>query len=345
MNRLVCVGPRAVVLLAALVCACRDPVDRAAKERIFSPEDPPKVVASAAEALPPERLAEDSRVARRVLGMGAAETTERLGPHQYSAKVSFEWTGGRTVKLQEERTLLAGPGGVNGDFHGILDSSRDQGLEVMRVAGAVYARSRHGKFRQRLRDRGMAERKREELFGALKDFDALFQGRLRLEGGGTVVHEGRTAWQYAVSLAQAPMAAAPGVQLPPPVEPKGGQDASTRRRLLFFEKRQPTSLTGEVLVDAQTSVVLRARLDGRLVVPPEGEQEKRAEVRLVLDASVKNIGQDPALEPPKEFLPDADKPAGIAMALERFGAVRSTSPDGGTPPAESEPEPEDEGGQ
>ena len=39
--------------------ACTDPVDKAAKARIFSPEDPPKVVASAAEKLPPEDVADE----------------------------------------------------------------------------------------------------------------------------------------------------------------------------------------------------------------------------------------------------------------------------------------------
>jgi hypothetical protein len=55
--------------LALAATACTDPVDKAAKARIFSPEDPPKVVASAAETLPPQEVASDARVARRVLGM------------------------------------------------------------------------------------------------------------------------------------------------------------------------------------------------------------------------------------------------------------------------------------
>lgn len=362
MTKLLCVGLTVAVLIAAPSCSCADPVDRAAKARIFSPEDPPKVVASAAEKLPPERVADEARVARRILGMGAAETTERLGPHRYVALVRFEWTGAGTVELKEERTLIAAPGGVSGDFHGIVQSSRDQGLEVMRVAGAVYARSRYGKFRQRLRDRGMAEREREEIFGALRDFDALFQGRLKLEPEGTTAYKGRTAWKYVVGLGGPPQdVAAPAMPLPAPVEPKGGRDPSTQRRLLFFEKRRPTSLSGEVLVDAQTSVVLRARLDGRLVVPAEGEQGKAAEVRLVLDSSLTDIGRDPGLKPPEEFLPDADKPQGIAVALDRFGISRTPSPDGGTRLApseggkgdhrgsrgepEPEKEPEDEEGQ
>ncbi len=83
--------------LAALVvlalAGCTDPVDQAAKKNIFSPENPPKVIAARNEKLPPENLADNPELARRVLQMGVAEVTERIGAHQYQAQVSFEWTG------------------------------------------------------------------------------------------------------------------------------------------------------------------------------------------------------------------------------------------------------------
>jgi hypothetical protein len=339
--------PHPFALLAALALAslaCQDPVDKAAKQRIFSPEDPPKVVASAAEPLPAESLAEDGRVARRVLGMEAAEVTERLGPHRYQASVSFEWAGGEgssPVKLTEDRTLVAGPGGVAGDFSGSLKNSRDQGLDVIRVDSKVYARSRYGKFRQRLRDRGMAERTRLELTGALRDVDRLFSGRLRLTSEGSATYEGRTTWRYRVSLApessQGTAPASGTEALPPLLEPKGGRDETTRRRAAFLARRTPRSLSGEVWVDARNSVVLKARLDGRLGVPAT-EEGGAAELRMTAEVTLSEIGQDPRLQPPKEFLPDADKPEGLADALDRFGIARQRTEDGGTPA----PEPEDE---
>ncbi len=346
-------------ILAALALAavgCSDPVDKAAKARIFSPEDPPKVVASAAEKLPPEEVADDPRVARRILGMDAAEVTERLGPHFYKATVTYEWTAPSTppVKLSETRTFRAGPGGVSGDFHGVLENSRDQGLEVMRVKGEVFARNRYGTFRQRLRDRGMAERTRAELTGAVRDVDALFLGRLKLTPSGTVTYEGRTAWRYDVSLGDA-AGQAPARALPALLEPKGGRDETSRRRANFFAHREPRSLTGEVLVDRDTSVVLKVRLDGRLGVPADKTPEA-AELRMTLESALTEIGVDPALQPPEKFLPDADKPQGIADALDRFGIPRAGA-DGGTgdptdspggPPGKrvpAKPEPEDEEGE
>jgi hypothetical protein len=318
--------------LALAAVGCQDPVDQAAKARIFSPEDPPKVVASAAEKLPPEDVAENPRVARRILSMDAAEVTERLGPHTYKATVSYEWAGapGATtpVKLSETRTFRAGSGGVSGDFHGVLENSRDQGLEVMRVDGKVYARNRYGTFRQRLRDRGMGERTRAELTGAIRDVDALFRGRLHLAPQGTVTYEGRTAWRYAVELGpEGDTGTTPSV-LPALLEPKNGRDDTTKRRLAFFENRTPKSLSGEVLVDAQTSVVLKARLDGRITVPAN-DAAGAAELRMVLDSTLGEIGKDPELAPPQDFLPDVDKPQGIADALDRFGIPRN-KPEGAT---------------
>lgn len=322
--------------VSLLLAACAESVDRAAKRRIFSPEDPPKAVASASERLPPENVAEDPRVARRILGMGAAEATERLGPHRYTAKVRFEWSGGgRAVKLEETRTLLAGPGGVSGDFRGLIENSREQGLEVMRLGGEVLARSRYGKFRLRRRDRGMAEREREEIFGAVRDFDALFFGRLKLSPQGTVGQEGRTAWRYAVTLG--PEQPPGPSKLPPLLEPKGGPDQTTRRRRAFFERRQPRTLEGEVWVDAQTSVVLKARLLGQLAVTDEGGE---SELRMVVDTELSQVGKDPGLVRPGEVLPDEDKPQGIADALDQFGLSRGRGDGGLAVPEEARPEDE-----
>jgi hypothetical protein len=285
-------------------------------------------------------VADNPHVARRILGMDASEVTERLGPHTYKAKIDFEWStkDAPPVRLSETRSLQAGPGGVSGDFHGQLDNTREQGLEVMRVGGKVYARNRFGTYRQRLRDRGMAERTRSELTGALRDMDALFQGRMHLEPQGTVSYEGRVAWRYQVKLAEKPEDGAPR-HLPKLLEPKNGRDETTHRRQAFFESRVPKSLDGEVLVDSATSVVLKARLDGHLVVPADKSPEA-AELRMSLESTLTEIGKDPRLQPPEKFLPDADKPEGIADALDRFGIPRAkTGADGGTP---SDADPDDD---
>jgi hypothetical protein len=338
-----------ITLCLLLAAACTDPVDKAAKKRIFSPEDPPQAVAAASQKLPPEEVADNPEIARRILGMGAAEATERIGPHQFNATVSYEWTsqGSKNVLLKETRSLLAGSGGVSGDFHATVENSRDQGLEVLRIQNLVYAKSRYGKFRQRLRDRGIAERVREEMYGAIKDFDTLFRGRLKLSANGTVTVEGRTAWKYQVTLGD-PLPEK--VQKLPPIVPtKNGVDETTLRRLAFYELRTPRALQGEVLVDALTSVVLKTRLDGRMGVKreartlPDGGQSDAtdADLRLVLDSQLQHIGKEPALKTPADFLPDQDKPEGIAATLERFGIPRAGTDGGTAGPSDVVPDDED----
>jgi hypothetical protein len=272
--------------------------------------------------------------------MGAAEATERLGPHQYSAEISFEWNDqDRSVKLVENRNLEAGKGGVSGDFHATVKNSRDQGLEIFRVGGEVYARNRYGKFRSRRRDRGIAEREREEVFGAVHDFDRIFQGRIALKPVGTVSHNGRTAWRYEVQLAKEVSSGA-DQQLPNVQFAKAGADETTQRRLRFFEKRQPVSLTGEILVDSETSVVVKARLDGQLRAPDE--KSGAANLHVTLASEVTDIGKNPKLAAPADALPDADKPQGIADALDQFGIPRKGT-DGGTKASDGADVPDDEG--
>lgn len=323
---------RATFIALFALAACTKPVDKAAKERIFSPEDSPKVIASALEKLPTEHLEDSPKQVRRILEMGAAETTERIGPFQLKSFFKFEWSGNsRSIKLTETRTMISGPGGVNGDFHGTVENSENQGLDVMRIAGSVYARSRYGHYRQRLRDRGIAEREREEIFGALRAFDALLKGRLKLSSPTPVSVHGRPARKYQVGLAAAEEREVESNPLPRLPLPKGGMDASSARRNLFWEKRNPNSVRGEVVIDDQTAVVLQARLDGKLAVP--GFQGgPKADLTISLDSAMTEIGANPGLKVPKDVLPDADKPAGIAAALDRFGIPHGDvrRADGGT---------------
>jgi len=314
-----------------LLAACTDPVDRAAKERIFSPEDPPPVVSSAKEALDAQKLASDPKLARRVVDMGPAEVTERLGPHRFTADVTFEWSAGKEkVKLTETRLLESAAGGVAGDFHARIDNSRDQGLELIRARGQVFARSKYGKYRLRLRDRGIAERTRAETAGPLRELAALFQGRLALALEGTTSVEGRPAVRYTLKLADATAAEKIARSEAPPsvVYARGGLDEDSGRRQRFMDQRQPTRLSGEVVVDAATAVVLRTHLDGTLAVPGSNGVAP-AQLHVVLDQRIKDVGKPLALQPPEGSLPDADKPEGIADALDRFGIPRKGTPDGG----------------
>lgn len=323
------------VALALAALACTDPVDKAAKQRIFSPEDPPKAVASASEPLAVDRAAEDAAVERRILQMSEDEATERLGPHVEKATVTFEWTAlnAEPVKLTETRSLEAAAGGVEGDFHATVDNSRDQGVEVIRHAGVVYARSRYMKFRERRRDHGMAEHERSRIAGSLREVAALFDNRVKLTEAGAATYQGRKAFRYVVSLADAPAFAVPqAAELPAQGDAKV-VDAATRKRRAFADQKVPISLRGDLWIDAQTAVVLKAQLDGTMKVPAAKDQPQ-ANLHLTLDDALGRIGQDVRVDAPKDFLPDEDKPEGIADALDRFGIQREGKRQDANPDAE-----------
>jgi hypothetical protein len=95
-----------------------------------------------------------------------------------------------------------------------------------------------------------------------------------------------------------------------------------------MDQRQPKKLGGEVVVDSATAVVLRAHVDGTLAVPGD-KGVAPAQLHVVLDERIKDVGKEIAIKAPEGHLPDADKPDGIADALDRFGIQRKVGADGG----------------
>jgi hypothetical protein len=174
----------------------------------------------------------------------------------------------------------------------------------------------------------MAERIREETYGAVRDIEVLFRKQLRLGSAVTEQMEGRTAMKYAVSLKPEGETMASTTQLPAVAESKGGRDESTKRRLAFFENRQPQSLSGHVWVDTETGVILRSQLNGTMSVP-SGEKTQPM-LKIALRSTLTPLAKEPLLRAPPDALPDADKPEGIADALDRFGIPRAGKRDAGT---------------
>jgi predicted GNAT family acetyltransferase len=311
--------------------ACSNEADKLAKKRIFSQEDPPLAVAAAREVVQAGELSTQVEQVQRIIGMGIAETTERLGAHQFVAKLRMEWQGNhRKQALAEERVLLSAEGGVSGDFHARLRNERGQGYDILRIGHQVFAKNQHGVYRQRLRDRGMAERMRQESFGVLGEIDNLFEHRMLLRADGKEVLEGREAYRYLMVLGESPRAEKAERLLPPKLLPKRDLSESSQLRLAFFERRIPEALEGKLWVDAGTAVVLKAELQGTLKVP---EGEAVSTVRLRLATRVEQIGKTPQLTVPETFVPDEDKPQGIAAALERFGFGRKTRTEADSPEA------------
>jgi hypothetical protein len=307
----------AAALLPALGCgACSSPEDRAAKERIFSPEDPPRVLRAAAEPLDATALAQNPALVDRIVGISAQEAAARLGPHTQKAKVRFGWTlGERTVALKENRTVELGK---DGDFHVVIENDQGQGMEWYRVGTVSYARNRYAPLRERRRDRGSSEHVVASGYESLQTFYDVVHRAFRLTAGGEATHRGRPVVKYTVSLGEA-RAAAELEGLPALQFPKDGPDPDTALRLEAREKGVPTRIDGVLYVDRATAVPVRADLEAEVKVPGEN-----GEARLVLavDLDVEGFGKEGKIVVP-DHLEDEPRPPGVVSILDAYGLPRA----------------------
>ncbi len=307
----------ALILAAALGgSACSSPEDQAAKARIFSPEDPPKVLQAAAEELAADDLDDDAALVDRVFAISAQEAAARVGPHVQKARVSFRWSrGGSEVSLTEDRFVALGKGG---DFHARVENDEKQGMEWVKVDGVSYARSRYAKFRERRRDRGSSEHVVASAYSTLSTFRDWVHGAMRLTPAGTTTVGGRKAVKYTVALGEVQERESEN-PLPDVVFPKGGPDDDTKLRITALEQGKPQSVSGTLVVDAETAVPLQADLKAAVAVPAEGG-EARLELAMRLD--VEGIGKAPSIKAP-EHIEDAPRPPGVVATLEAYGIPRA----------------------
>jgi hypothetical protein len=256
--------------------------------------------------------------------MNADAASARLGSFDWSATAT--WTVSRAkagvrFHLAERHRIRQT---ATGDFEveSELDPGEGVGAETgKRVVYAnkmTYARSRYapfGAWRERPTDRGRdARRFRDESFGLLGDVAALYGPALELAPAGDTTFLGRPARRFRIALK-------PGVAPDGPSRlglqpPEGGPDEDTRRRLAFLDGRIPARAEGEILADAESGVPLRFLLKGAFKVKDDPD----ARVELELAGQMKALGQSVgAVVPPKDVLPDARKPRGVAQALEAAG--------------------------
>jgi hypothetical protein len=323
----------AALLLVLSLLSCKRSEDQAAKQRIFSPEEPVGALAEAKETLDAGRLAEDPRLAERVVRMAQAEVAARLGAHKAQTRVQFAWfrgpgapDGGSDVALAEETTLLQA---ANGDFSVRQENDRNQGFELVWVKGEVFVRGLFGPFRKRRTDRSDPERVRELAMAALPTFERLSHG-LKLQKSGEATVEGRRVVRYQVtgSAGRPPPAERNDFpKLEYPLQPGGGRgpDAETARRLEVWQKEEPTRVAGTLVVDAQTAVAIAADLQGHFRVPGEGGPAAELDLHSVL--TVSGVGKDPGVQPP-QFEPEPSVPHAVKDPLRFLGK----------PPAAAAPE-------
>lgn len=257
------------------------------------------------------------------LALTADEASSRLG--------SFDWAGGvewsvtspqarlHVTEQHQLRQLSTGAFRVRADVDPGTGSSAVQGKEIVYAGGMTYARALPAPFRQRPTDRGRdARRFREDSFGVLRSVTELIGPALRIEanGGGTVL--GREALRYRFALGEP--TARPAAPAPAGFQ---AEDPDTALRQGFLRGAVPSSVEGELALDAGTGAPLQARLSAVFQGGPNG-----AAVSVVVSTQVKAIGGEvKAVEAPSDALPDERKPAGPSTALEAAGLKKRGEPE------------------
>jgi hypothetical protein len=346
-------GARWAALAAGLILgpSCKRGED-AAKQRIFSPEEPVGAAAEAKEPLDARQLAGDPGLAQRVLHMPRSEIEQRLGQHKAVTRVQFAWfrgsglpDGGSEVSLAEETTLLQGPGG---DFDVRLSNDHNQGFELVWVKGEAFVKGLYGPFRKRRTDRTDVARVREQALSALPTFDRLARG-LKLKLAAETLVEGRKAVRYAVTGfgaradAQKDARDLPPVQYPEPAQGQAGKvwgpDPDTARRLELWEKEEPVSVSGTVVIDAETGAPLGCDLRGHFRVAASSDASPAAELHLHSVLITSAIGKDPGIKAP-QWEPDPSVPHAVKDPLRFLAREPAAAPGAAEPEEEEKPEEE-----
>jgi hypothetical protein len=327
--------------LAACLClafACKRSGDEAARARIFSPEPPANVSPQSKETLDARTLTSDDQTAQRVLRMPQWEIAQRLGPHKAQQRVQFAWfrgpglpDGGAEVSLAEETTLTQ----AADDFSLRLVNDHNQGFELVWSSGQVFVKGLYGSFHERRTDRTDPEGVRDQAMGGLAAFDRLARG-LKLRLAGEVSSEGRKVARYTVTGFGARTAKASDGDLPKIAYPDGKPDPDTARRLELWEKEEPETVSGTILVDLATGAPLACDLTGHFRVPGNGGPAAELDLHTVLSTSA--VGKNLAVAAPKAE-PEPSAPHAVKDPLRFLGKEPGTA--AGKPSA-AEPEEEDQ---
>ena len=319
---------RRIALILLLIAGCKRTEDQAARERIFSPEQPVGAAAEAREPIDARKLEGDAKLAQRVLHMTQSEIEQRLGSHKAQQRLQFAWfrgpglpDGGSEVSLSEETTLQQA---TAGDFSVRLVNDHNQGLELVWKGGEVFVKSLYGPFHRRRTDRTDAQRVREQALSGLATFDRLARG-LKLKLAGETVAEGRRVVRYTVTGWGARAAQTEKSDLPALLYPEGKPDPDTSRRLELWEKEEPADVSGTLVVDAETGVPLACDLEGDFKVAPSTTSAPAAELDLHTVLVTTAVGKDPGIKAPQAE-PEPSVPHAVKDPLRFLGKEPGAGP-------------------
>jgi hypothetical protein len=239
------------------------------------------------ETVDVDRAAADPVALVRALRLPHHRVGELLGPHVFHATSSVDVSvaggeGGEAPGEKLDVTARIEYADAT-RFRAVVENSADYGREIILSDGQLYLRPRHGAFHRRAPDTEHEPAGRQDdTFSELSGHLQLFASGLAVRDGGAAEVAGRPARRIELSRAG---------------EPRQVRVGSSPQRA-WRSSVEVESLSGEILLDSQTGVPLRARLEG---VAHARRDERPVRIHVIVEHAIEAIGQPVTIAvPPAE---------------------------------------------
>ncbi len=340
-----------LTLLMALVSfvACDSKGDEA-RERVTTKKDITETVAERKvklQNIDMNKIPSDYDEVQKVILMPAEEIAERMGSGRMKAKLSFTITrDGEDVTLDEEQEYDQAK---NGDFRVAMINDKAKTYEMYWVDGKQIDRSSSPKYRMST-STGKHLFWREKMTNSLSRFYKYFRGHLTFSDGGLTEYEGRKVRRVVLGLNPAGKTPEQDIEVTFNYPSQYRLSSVTSERLLNRQRKKINdflSAGGELLVDAETAVILKYDFKGSYRVPVNKKllenSEKESDSQFVEFAyhglmSMTDVGGNVTIEaPPYEPPMKRNKPDPKAMDHLPEGSKTHLPPPGTDKKAEPLP--------
>ena len=202
-----------------------------------------------------DKVGSDRSATVAALRSSQAALASALGAYAVESKSKLTASVPSVVKKQSN-VVLSFRRDKAGQYHGVKNTSKHYGLEVIWRDGWLYRRLRHSRFtRRRLGNKASAVYA-DRIYGSLPAYVALLGPFLSTSAGAPAKHLGRDAIKVSLSKAKTPR---------PPTRVADHVARKWRRKI------DVRTLVGHALFDKKTGVPLVVKLDATWTfVPPKG---------------------------------------------------------------------------
>lgn len=221
-------------------------------------------------AIDTSKLPGDARELERVILLRHSEIAQLLGPHAWEGEVTQglrDLTTGKFVQITEGSQVRQS---ANGDFYMLNKNNQGSGWELYAIGDKIYDRLVGGHFTGSSTRTGKHTFFEEKSTHAVGRFYKYFRGHLKFTPVGETLYEGREA--YKVIVERDPDGKSEAENLPLRTRTRNAYRLNLKymdRVLNRMRARivRTENISGELLIDKLTGVVLKADLKGTFFTP------------------------------------------------------------------------------